>query len=282
VPNSLHSNPSIDFFTSGWDEGTTASLTQLKAFQRQFGITPTNNPGAISNIVALVNLSAGIFAFLSFLINDRIGRIWSYRIYMAIYTAGNLIETFSSGNLAVLYVGRLVAGVGVGTLSVVGPMAIVEIAPSTTRGLMTLWFNVSMLSSQMLGIFVVYGCKLNIPSSKNLQYQIPFFVQCFIPTIGVAMSFFLYESPRWLCLCGRNEEALKTLTTLRGLGEYHPYVQEEWRAMSTQIAHEQAEFGGDSYLSLVQETFCVRSNLRRVQLTIVAYILAQFSGANAV
>ena len=257
-------------------------MTQLKAFQRVFGITPTNNPTEVSNIVAFPNLTAGIFAFLSFFINDRVGRIWSYRLYLSVYIVGNLIETFSSGSLPALYVGRLVAGAGIGALTVIGPMAIVEIAPSTTRGLMTLWFNVSMLSSQMTGIFVVFGCKLHIPSSKNLQYQVPFFVQCFVPAIGLVMSSFLYESPRWLCLRGRNEEALIALTSLRGMDVDHPYVQEEWRAMSTQIAHEQAEFGDSSYISVMRETFCVRFNMRRVQLTVVAYILAQFSGANAV
>lgn len=267
---------------TGWDEGSTASITQLKAFQRDFKITPKGNPNEISNIVSFVNLTAGIGALLSFFLNDKLGRIWSYRLYMLIYAIGNIIETFASGSLAALYVGRLVTGAGIGALTVIGPMAIVEIAPSQTRGLMTLWFNVCMLSSQMIGIFTVYGCNVHISGKKNLQYQIPFFVQTFVPAIGLAMSFFLYESPRWLTLKGRHEEALKSLTSLRGLDSDHPYLVNEWSMMSTQIAHEQAEFGDMGYVSIVRETFCVRSNLRRVQLTIVAYILAQFSGANSV
>jgi MFS family permease len=201
---------------------------------------------------------------------------------MTIYAAGNLIETFAYGSLPALYVGRLIAGAGIGALTVVGPMAIVEIAPAMTRGLMTLWFNVCMLSSQMVGIFVVFGCNAHIAGSKNLQYQIPFFVQCFVPAIGIFISFFLHESPRWLCLRGRNEEALKTLTTIRGLGSDHPFLLNEWEMMTTQLSREQSEFGDTGYVAIIRETFCVRSNLRRVQLTIVAYILAQFSGANSV
>lgn len=201
---------------------------------------------------------------------------------MTIYAIGNLIETFAYGSLPVLYIGRLVAGAGIGALTVVGPMSIVEIAPATTRGLMALWFNVCVLSSQMLGIFVVFGCNLHIDPKLNLQYQIPFFVQCFVPAIGIAMSFFFYESPRWLCLRGRNDEAFEALKSLRGLDHDHTYLQDEWQRMSTQIAHEQAEYGDQTYLSLFRETFCVRSNLRRVQLTVFAYILAQFSGANSV
>lgn len=96
------------------------------------------------------------------------------------------------------------------------------------------------------------------------------------------MSFFLHESPRWLCLVGRNDEALATLTKLRGLRSDHVYLTTKWELMSGQVAREKAEFGGLRYGSIIRETFCVRSKLRRVQLRIIAYILAQFSGANSV
>lgn len=237
-------------------------------------MTPKGNPEQISNIVSFVNITAGIGALFSFLINDRIGRIWSYRLYMAIYAIGNVIETFSGGSLPALYIGRLVEGAGVGACSVVGPMAIVEIAPAATRGLMTLWFNVCMLSSQMIGIFTVFGCDRHVSAAKNLQYQVPFFVQCFVPAIGITMSIFLHEAPRWLCLRDRHEEALSTLVTIRGLSHDHPYVLEEWDRMSDQVAREKEEFGGLGYTSILRETFCTRSNLERLQLVVVAYILA--------
>jgi MFS family permease len=202
---------------------------------------------------------------------------------MVIYCVGNLIETFSSGSIPALYVGRLIAGFGIGSLTVIGPMAIVEIAPAATRGLLALWFNIAMLSSQMLGIFVVYGCKVHILSAKDLQYQVPFFVQCFVPVIGIIMSLFLHESPRWLCIQGRNDEALQTLTKIRGLESDHPYLVSEWSRMSEQVSAENTEFQGDNkYVSIIKETFLVPSNFRRVQLTIIAYVLAQFSGANSI
>jgi hypothetical protein len=53
-------------------------------------------------------------------------------------------------------------------------------------------------------------------------------------------------------------------------------------AMSTQISHEVAEFGEPTLSSTLRETFLIRSNLRRVQLTVVAFILAQMSGAKAI
>lgn len=94
-----------------------------------------HNPEEISNIVSFVNLTAGIGALLSFFLNDKIGRLWSLRLYMVVYAIGVIIETASFGDTPALYVGRLVAGWGIGALTVTGPMAIVETAPKSTRGL---------------------------------------------------------------------------------------------------------------------------------------------------
>jgi hypothetical protein len=92
----------------------------------------------------------------------------------------------------------------------------------------------------------------------------------------------MHESLRWLCLKGLNEEALNTLTTICGLESEHPFLLNEWELMTTQLAREQSEYCSTGYRAIIRETFCVRSNFRRVQLTIVAYVLAQFLGANSV
>lgn len=134
----------------------------------------------------------------------------------------------------------------------------------------------------MIGIFVVYGCNLHISSSNVLQYQVPWFVQTFVPAIAIAMSFFIVESPRFLAIRNRPREALAALIKLRDLPEDHPYLKQEYSEIMAQINNENMHFGDQSFKAVVKETFCVRSNLRRVQLTIIAYILAQFSGANSI
>ncbi|KAJ9657269.1 hypothetical protein H2198_004392 [Neophaeococcomyces mojaviensis] len=266
----------------GWDEGSAASITQLKSFQQEYGLNSKTNAETISNVVSFVNLGAGIGAFLSFFLNDRLGRLWTLRIYQATYAVGSLISCLSYGNLSVLYLGRIIAGLGIGACTVVGPMFIAEIAPKTIRGLMTLWFNIAMLSGQMIGVFVVYGCNVNISASKVLQYQVPWFVQTFVPAISIGLSFFVVESPRWLAIRNRPQDALLALQRLRNLPEDHPYLQKEYQDIVAQIHDETMQFGDSGFLAVAKETFGVRSNLRRVQLTIIAYILAQFSGANSI
>ncbi|CAG9936348.1 unnamed protein product [Clonostachys rosea f. rosea IK726] len=262
----------------GWDEGSAASITSLASFSRKYHL----DDATISNIVSLVNVGAGVGALLSFFLNDKLGRIWSMRVYQALYAIGSLVACFSYGNAGALYAGRIIAGLGIGACSVVGPMAIAEIAPKTIRGFLTLWFNICMLGSQALGSFTVLGCSINISPALDLQYQVPWFVQTFVPALAIGLSFFTCESPRWLAITGRMEEAKDTLYNLRGLPEDDASMQLEYAQLVSHIEDENSGNPQDGYLAIIKETFGKRSNLRRVQLTIVAYILAQFSGANSI
>jgi len=96
----------------GWDEGSAASITQLRAFRREYSLDSKNSADTISNVVSFVNIGAGIGAFLSFFSNDKLGRIWSLRLYPALYAVGSLISCLSYGNLGALYFGRISAGLG--------------------------------------------------------------------------------------------------------------------------------------------------------------------------
>jgi MFS family permease len=203
---------------------------------------------------------------------------------MVIWIIGQLIATFSYGHLGALYTARFVSGLGIGPLTATGPMSIVEIAPYEIRGLLTTWFSVVMLLSLTVSCFVVYASFLHI-AAGHLQYQVVWFVSCIIIAGIIVLSFFfMYESPRWLMLVGREDEAIETLVALRGLPIDHPRVASEFNEIKNQIQGERAKFGGGQggLKSVLKETFLVRSNLRRVAQACISYALAQLSGANSV
>ncbi|PSN61689.1 putative sugar transporter [Corynespora cassiicola Philippines] len=268
-----------------WDQGSSSIVPSLPGFQKAFGITSGANPSQISNFISFVYLTAGVGSGLSFFINDRIGRLWSLRLYMVIWIVGQLIATFSYGHLGALYTARFVSGLGLGPLTVTSPMSIVEIAPYEIRGLLATWFSVVMLLSLTVSCFVVYASFLHVAAS-HLQYQIVWFVPCIIIALIILASFFfMYESPRWLMLKGREEEALETLVALRGLPADHPYVAREIADIRAQIQNEHARFGdaaGGGLKTVFKEAFLVPANLRRVQQACISYCLAQLSGANSV
>ncbi|KAH7367570.1 hypothetical protein B0T11DRAFT_55278, partial [Plectosphaerella cucumerina] len=215
-----------------WDQGFSATIPSLPGFQHAFGPSSATSPKQIADFVSLVYVGADVGSALTYFINDRWGRLWAMRLYAAIWILGQLIAVASSGNLSAMYVGHIVAGLGIGPLTVIGPIALTEIAPVETRGLITSCFTVVLLLSLTVAAFVVLGCFSLAPS--NLQWRIPFFAPTIVTAIVIGLSFFVQKSPRWLFLVGREQESTDTLVKLRGLPLDHPRIQYElqeiWRS----------------------------------------------------
>jgi hypothetical protein len=172
-------------------------------------------------------------------------------------------------------------------------------APRSLRGLLGLSFNVCMIGGQgrsafprrptsrkanrsVIGIFVVYGVQQSIPASRSIQWQLPFIVQLAIPVLGFALSFLVPESPRFLLGRGKETATVQVLCRLRNLPEDAPYVLEECAAMKEAHSAEKIAKGGSGFLGLLKECFTVRNYFRRTRTVIIAYVLAQFSGANSI
>lgn len=232
--------------------------------------------------VSIVYLGAGIGALLSFFINDRIGRLWSWRLYVLIWSVGQIIAALSP-TVAGLYASRIISGLGIGPLTVTGTMSIVEIAPTEIRGLLAVWFSVFMTAASVSAVFCVYGVYIHIEQSR-LQYQIVMVSPIVFFAFVVIASFFLSESPRWQWITGRQDAAVTTLVRLRGLPVDHPRVQRELSAIQEAVQKETEAFGHSSsrIVGLCKEMFTVPANLRRLQQSLVAYGLAQLSGANSI
>ncbi|KAK5050879.1 hypothetical protein LTR84_003438 [Exophiala bonariae] len=266
--------------TATWDQGSASVVPSLPGFQKHFGITSGTDAKQIRTFITIIYPGYAVGAALSFFLNDRIGRLWSFRLYTLIWTIGQLVACFSPG-LAGLWAARIISGLGIGALTVTGPMAICELAPAEIRGLLTAWFNVAMGISLVSSIFCVLGVYQHIPTSK-LQFQVVWFSPCIYMALLVAASVFLCESPRWLFMVDRHEEAAKVLVRIRGLPATHPRVQLELREIEDSIRREKELYHSDGLAGIIKETFTVPSNLRRVQQSLVSYGLAQLSGANSI
>lgn len=224
-------------------------------------------------------------AALSFFFNDRIGRLWSFRLYTTVWIIGQLVALSSPGIVG-LYAARIVSGLGIGALSVTGSMSIVEIAPAEIRGLLTAWYSVSMALALMAATLCVYGVQLHIATSR-LQYQVVYFAPCVFMALWIVTSFFLCESPRWLLLSDQQDEALKTLVRLRCLPAHHPRVQHEFQSIMESLRSESegcdVNYRSPSKIvSSAKEMFLVPSNLRRVQQVLILYMFPQVSGGNSI
>ena len=68
---------------------------------------------------------------------DKYGRKLALQFAGLVTVVGCVIQAAASGSIAAMYIGRLVAGVGVGEASMVVPLYISENAPRAIRGGLT-------------------------------------------------------------------------------------------------------------------------------------------------
>jgi len=128
------------------------------------------------------------------------GRKWTLLANNVFFLVGAALTC--SGNLALLFIGRFISGLGVGISSVVPPVTLSEIAAPANRGVITTMHQLVLT----LAIFIVSIVGYGFVTYVNHGWQ---YVQAFamIPSfIMLAMSSLVPESPKWLLQQYANEE----------------------------------------------------------------------------
>lgn len=170
-------------------------------------------------------------AMLGGFLSDRYGRKKTL-FFSAVLFSLSTIFTALSPSLTVFNIFRLIGGLGIGLASIVCPMYIAEVAPSSIRGrLVTInqfAICVGLLSAIIVSYFMSFG----------LGWRWMFASQ------GVPILFFvggmvlIPESPRWLIKRNRNDEAFKVLKRING----EAAAREEIKSIEDSIKSESGKF----------------------------------------
>ncbi|PHH92547.1 hypothetical protein CDD83_6945 [Cordyceps sp. RAO-2017] len=272
----------------GYDEGGFAAASGLESFLADFHLTRgrwTGSPSQLASRRAIVTslgvLGAALGAVVAVAVVDRIGRLRAWQVFAALWMTGFFAATFSSGRLPLLLFARIWGGLGAGGLTVVAPLYLTEIAPSSSRGMVVSVYMVILLSFLMAGFFINYAALKTLPPSRE-QYR----VVLAIPQIPVGLvliaSLFLYDTPRWLASKNRGQEALHVLAKLRGADTHDPAVLREFDEMQRQIHDKSQVLAGTSTWTIVKEVATVSSYRRRFLLGVTMQTVAQWSGGNGI
>ncbi len=165
-------------------------------------------------LIATVYLLGEVFGALFFgRLSDALGRRNLFIVTLAVYLIGNALTALTWDNsglaLTFLYLTRFVAGAGIGGEYAAINSAIDEMMPARYRGRVDIAVNGTYWAGAILGTLGTYVLLNQLP--LNLGWRLGFLIG---PVIGVAiwgLRKHLPESPRWLLMHGRGDEAEKII-----------------------------------------------------------------------
>ncbi|KFA62105.1 hypothetical protein S40285_08621 [Stachybotrys chlorohalonatus IBT 40285] len=263
----------------GYDTGAINGILAMREFKDQFSTTCHDGSGnrdictsESSLIVAILSAGTAIGALLAAPVGDSLGRRLTLMIFVGIFCIGSIFQVCAQ-DIPMLLIGRALAGVGVGGVSLLVPLYQSEMAPKWIRGTLVCAYQLS-ITVGLLAASIVNVVTANITNSA--AYRVPLGLQIVPALILTAGLLVLPETPRFLVMKGRHEAAGLSLSRLRRLDITHPALVDELQEI---IANHQYELslGPNSY----KDVFVGSPHLGRRTFTGCGLqMLQQLSGIN--
>ena len=196
----------------GSDIGATSSVVKiLGTGVSDLGPLNTLELGQVASASLLGAMAAS--AALIFLGDSKIGRKLELQVASVLFAVGTLAQSLAP-TYALVIAGRCLFGLGIGTAMHVAPLYIAETAPDAQRGKL-----VSLKEAAIVGGIVVgYGAGALFGTNDVSGWRSVY--ESVLPLeVLMLMGAFLFapESPRWLALRSRPEEAATAIQACQGL-----------------------------------------------------------------
>jgi MFS family permease len=197
-------------FLMGFDASVISGVVGF--IEPEFGLTKIQ----LGWSVASLTLTATLAMMLAGPLSDRLGRRPVLKIAAALF-ALSAIASALAPNFLTLVIARMLGGFGVGAALIIAPMYIAEIAPAHLRGRMVSFNQLNIV----IGISVAFFSNFLIlklgqselawaESLRFLEWNWRWMLG--VETLPALLYFFALmfvpESPRWLAMHGREDEAL--------------------------------------------------------------------------
>ena len=178
------------------------SLSGVLESRNGLSLTDPQVTGAATTYLAGAVFGALLFGYLT----DRLGRKKLFLVTLATYSIATICTAFS-GNLLYFSLCRFFTGVGIGGEYAAINSAIDELIPSKVRGTVdlivngTFWVGASLGSLASLFLLGHHGPPL------HLGWRLAFGIGGVLGLAVLLLRLAVPESPRWLMLRGREDEA---------------------------------------------------------------------------
>lgn len=178
---------------TAFSSGVIAEVVASDSFKSSF--LQTSSDARSGTVVALFTAGCFCGAFLASF-TDPLGRRGTILMACIIFVIGGAIQT-AGVVIAMLYVGRLIAGIGVGFLTMIIPIYQAELAHRKIRGKITSLQQLFNALGQIFATWIGYGCYMTwTGTGDSREWRIPLAIQI-VPSLFLGgLIFFFPESPR--------------------------------------------------------------------------------------
>ncbi|HEV7776555.1 MAG TPA: sugar porter family MFS transporter [Luteibacter sp.] len=242
----------------GLDIGVISGATHF--IQDEFKVTDHT----IEWIVSSMMFGAAVGALGASWMSAALGRKRSLILGAVLFVAGSLL-CGGAWSPETLIVARVVLGLAIGIATFTAPLYLAEVAPEQIRGAMISLYQLMIT----IGILVAFLSDYAFSFSGSWRWMLGIIA---IPGVLFLLGvMFLPDSPRWLMMRGRKQEAVDVLRRLRGGDEQ--VVTREIGDIEEQLKTPQ----------LGWHLFQQNRNFRRsVGLGVLLQLMQQFTGMNVV
>jgi major inositol transporter-like SP family MFS transporter len=195
----------------GYDTGVISGA--LLYMKTDLGLTPFTEALVVSS---LLFPGAAFGALLGGKLADSLGRKGSLLVCAGLFLAGALICAVAP-NVAVMTIGRILLGFGVGAAAVTCPLYLAEMAPAHRRGRMVTINELMIVTGQFLAFLMNAILDAVIQDTHVWRYMLGIAT---IPAVALFVGmFFLPDSPRWYAVRGRLDDTRRVLDLSRDPAE---------------------------------------------------------------
>lgn len=230
--------------------------------------------------VASLTLTATLAMMVAGPLSDRLGRRPVLMI-AALLFAVSAVASAVAPNFLLLVIARMLGGLGVGAALIIAPMYIAEMAPAEVRGRMVSFNQLNIVIGISAAFFSNYLI-LSLGDGDPLRLSsLPFTDSPWrwmlgVETLPAVLYFialvFVPESPRWLAMHGREDEALVILQKCGGNDRAADQLQSIHNALAEDVGKPRAS---------VRQLFHPTMKLV-MTIGVSVAILQQITGINAV
>ncbi|KAH8648160.1 MFS sugar transporter-like protein [Tricladium varicosporioides] len=268
-------------FIFGYDTGQISGFLEMRVFLEMFGeqteVTDKHPFGYYFTnvrsglIVGLLSIGTLIGCLIAGPLANKYGRRACIPPWCLVFCIGVVIQmAVGDGMWVGIVMGRWVAGLGVGALSVLVPLYMAETSPVPVRGAVISCYQLFITIGIFTADCINYGTESRTDTGS---YRIPMgigYIWALILGIGIL---FLPESPRHDWNHGQSTKARTTMAKFYGLPETHLMIQNETEEIQRVIEATQGDHPW-------YEAITGPRMFYRVALAMALQMLQQLTGAN--